>query len=61
MIDPKRVEDLLARCELEDSNPPERRFLYTNEIRQLLGVQPRDPDPYRALAEAIRQELERNP
>ena len=56
MIDPAKVEALLARCEIEDQNPPRLRFLYISEIRQLLGVEPRDPDPYSALAEAIRQD-----
>jgi hypothetical protein len=32
------VRALLEQCEREDnSSPPERRFLYTDEIRRLLG------------------------
>jgi hypothetical protein len=57
MIDPERVEALLARCEKEDNNPPSHRFLYTAEIRRILGVEPQDPDHYRDLAQAIDAEL----
>lgn len=33
------VRTLLDQCEREDTNPdPGRRFLYTSEIRKLLGV-----------------------
>lgn len=42
---------LLEQCDKEDRNPPGRRFLYTAEIRMLLGVGP-GPD-YRALSEAV--------
>jgi hypothetical protein len=61
MIDAKRVEALLAQCEKEDNNPPHLRYLFTHEIRQLLGVEPRDPDLYRALAEEIRRSQEGGP
>ncbi|MGA5764500.1 hypothetical protein [Nonomuraea bangladeshensis] len=43
LIDPSRVEALLERCDREDAHvPPSHRFLYTSEIRRLLGVEPRD-------------------
>lgn len=44
---------LLERCDIEDNNPPERRFLYTSEIRQLLGVD--DCPDYSALADKVRR------
>lgn len=31
------VRPLLEQCEREDTNPPGRRLLYTEEIRRLLG------------------------
>lgn len=41
VIDPSRIELLLERCDREDANAaPDRRFLYTSEIRWLLGVGP---------------------
>lgn len=41
MIDPSRIERLLEQYDREDKhNPPDRRFLYTSEIRYLLGVGP---------------------
>jgi hypothetical protein len=34
------VARLLEQCDREDANTSERRFLYTSEIRMLLGVGP---------------------
>lgn len=46
------IRRLLEQCDKEDkNNRPERRFLYTSEIRHLLGVGP-GPD-YSGLADAI--------
>ncbi len=44
---------LLEQCDKEDTNPnPDRRFLYTCEIRMLLGLGP-GPD-YGALEKVVK-------
>lgn len=46
------IESLLAQCDREDRNEPDRRFLYTSEIRALLfGWATAD---YSGLSDAIR-------
>lgn len=46
---------LLERCDIEDNNPPQRRFLYTAEIRHLLGVG--DPPSYDGLTAVVNEQL----
>lgn len=48
------VRSLLEQCEREDTNLPDRRFLFTEEIRRLLGLG-FGPD-FSKLAEAIEED-----
>lgn len=45
------VARLLEQCDREDQGPAERRYLYTAEIRYLLGVG--EPPSYEQLKKAI--------
>lgn len=54
------IARLLERCDTEDANPdPRMRYLYTDEIRYLLGIG--DPPHYGDLREAIRRQELGNP
>lgn len=53
------IRRLLEQCDREDTNPnPKDRYLYTDEIRYLLGVGP-GPD-YSALEKAVNKIIEQH-